>query len=593
MTPEPDPRNAREPLRGLGGGSQAGGAVPEAPPPARVLIVEDDDTVADVLREVLSDEPIELAFASSAEQALEQIGDACPDLILADITLPGKSGLEVMRQARAIDPEVAVVLMTGHASVQTAIDALRQGASDYVTKPFDDISEIPKLVRRHVGNRRLKVENRALLGQLQRQNEVLQRHEHELRERVEQATRNLDTLYRVNMEIGANLELQPRLARLVETAARLVSAKAAIVYLQIEDTNEFRRAAAHGVEVPAADDGGPHFLLGETLPGRAAKSQSPAREGAPGGPALELPGFHNAFAHDVLAVPLVQGRQSMGVLVVTDRAEGFSDADVEFLRMFAAQAAVQLRNSQLYEHTKVLDRLKSDFVAVVSHEIRTPLTSVKGAVELLSDLRYFHNTDQQVKLLTIAHANAERLLLLINDILDFSKLESASLPMTIERQRLEPVIQQATHNLRMQIEERRIKFEVALAADLPDALLDAHRVTQVVTNLLSNAIKFSPPGGSVRVEATAGEGVLRISVRDHGEGIAAKDLPKLFKKFQQIDSGSTRKVGGTGLGLVICKGIVEQHGGRIGVESVPGEGSLFWFTLPAAESARAEVDQAA
>ena len=591
MSPEHDPRAHGETLRGPAAGPGDPGS--SGAPPARVLIVEDDDTVSDVLREVLSDEPMELAFASSAEQALQLIADACPDLILADITLPGKSGLDVMRQARAIDPEVAVVLMTGHASVQTAIDALRQGASDYITKPFDDITEIPKIVRRHVGNRRLKVENRALLGQLQRQNDALQRHELELRDRVEQATRNLDTLYRVNMEIGANLELQPRLARVAEIATRLVSAAAAVVYLQTEDTNEFRRAAAHGVDLPAADDGGPHFLLGETLPGRAAASQSPARQGSPTGPPLELPGFRGAFAREVLAVPMVQERQSIGVLVVTDRAEGFTDADVEFLRMFATQAAVQIRNSQLFEHTKVLDRLKSDFVAVVSHEIRTPLTSVKGAVELLSDLRYFQNTDQQVKLLTIAHANAERLLLLINDILDFSKLESASLPMTIERQRLEPVIQQAAHNLRMLLEERRIKLDVALAGDLPDALLDAHRVTQVVTNLLSNAIKFSPPGGSVRVEATAGEGVLRVSVRDHGDGIAAKDLPKLFRKFQQIDSGSTRKVGGTGLGLVICKGIVEQHGGRIGVESAPGEGSLFWFTLPAAEGAHAEVEEAA
>src|SRR5262249_11941767 len=301
--------------------------------------------------------------------------------------------------------------------------------------------------------------------------------------------------------------------------------------LQNEDTNEFRRAAAHGVEAPFADDGGPHFLLGETLPGRVAQALSPAREGSPAGPSLELPGFRGAFAHEVLAVPMVQERQAFGVLVVTDGVEGFSDDDVEFLRMFATQAAVQLRNSQLFEHTKVLDRLKSDFVAVVSHEIRTPLTSVKGAVELLSDGRYFQNTDQQVKLLTIAHANAERLLLLINDILDFSKLESASLPMTIERQRLEPVLKQAAPNLRMQIEERRIKLEVALADDLPDALIDAHRVTQVVTNLLSNAIKFSPPGESVRIEASAGEGVLRVSVRDRGEGIAAKDLPKLFKKF--------------------------------------------------------------
>ena len=208
---------------------------------------------------------------------------------------------------------------------------------------------------------------------------------------------------------------------------------------------------------------------------------------------------------------------------------------------------------------------------------------MKGAVELLTDERYFKNNDQQIKLLTIAHANAERLLLLINDILDFSKIEAASLPMTLERQRLEPVVQQAAHNLRTLLEERRIRLEIEIAAGLPDAMLDAHRVGQVLTNLLSNAIKFSPAGERIRIEATGDEREVRVAIVDHGDGIAARDLPKLFRKFQQIDSGSTRKVGGTGLGLVICKGIVEQHGGRIGVESEPGQGSTFWFTLPAAE----------
>ncbi len=578
MTPEPGSDRAS---------SMANATPALLPPPARVMVVEDDDTVADVLREVLSGEPYELLFADTAEKAMAAITAECPDLILTDISLPGKSGLDVMRHARAMDPEVAVILMTGYASMQTAIDALRQGASDYFTKPFEEIGDIPRTVIRHLRNRRLKVENRALLEQLQRQNEVLQRHEQELRERVAQATGNLDTLYRVSMEIGANLELQPRLQGIAETASRLVSARAAVVYLQSEETGEFRGVAAHGIELPLVEDGAPHFVAGTGLLGQVASQQSAARRGSPGGERFELPGFAGPIAHELLAVPMVQERQAIGVLVVLDRTEGFSDDDVEFLRMFATQAAVQVRNSQLFEHTKVLDRLKSDFVAVVSHEIRTPLTSVKGALELLSDSRYFQNSDQQSKLLTIAHANAERLLLLINDILDFSKLESASLPMTIERQRLEPVVQQATQNLRMQLEERRIKLELVLPEVLPDAMLDAHRITQVVTNLLSNAIKFSPAGGGVRIEASLADRVLRVSVRDHGDGIAAKDLPKLFKKFQQIDSGSTRKVGGTGLGLVICKGIVEQHGGRIGVESSPGEGSTFWFTLPAAEGSAA------
>jgi signal transduction histidine kinase len=144
------------------------------------------------------------------------------------------------------------------------------------------------------------------------------------------------------------------------------------------------------------------------------------------------------------------------------------------------------------------------------------------------------------------------------------------------------VVLQATHNLRTLIEERRIHVDVSLADDLPDLMLDASRIAQVITNLLSNAIKFSPLGGRIEVTAEPWEGAVRVGVRDHGEGIAPDDLPKLFRKFSQIDSGPTRRVGGTGLGLVICKGIVEQHQGHIWVESIPGEGSTFYFTVPAA-----------
>ena len=549
-------------------------------PLAHVLVVEDDETVADVLREVLQDQPFQLSFASSAEDALARFSTDRPDLILTDISLPGKSGLDVMREARAIDPEVAVILMTGYASVQTAIDAVRQGADDYVTKPFEDIADLPVMVEKRLRSRRLKAENRALLEQLRVQNDVLQRHESELREKVELATFQMSTLYKVSMTIGADLELQPRLTRIVETSAQLLHARGAVLYLQSEGSGAFRAAAAFGFTL-AQDDGAPHFLIGAGPLGGVAFRQSAIRPEA--GEEMAMPGLAGAPAASMLAVPMVQEHKTLGVLVVVDKDGGFTNDDQEFLTLFASQAAVQVRNSQLFEHTKSLDRLKSDFVAVVSHEIRTPLTSVKGALELLSDNRYFHNNDQQVKLLTIAHANAERLLLLINDILDFSKLESASLPMTLERQRLEPVVQQAGHNLRMLLEERRIQLEIAMDPDLPDAMLDAHRIAQVLTNLLSNAIKFSPPGERIRIRASRMERHIRVEVQDHGDGIDARDLPKLFRKFQQIDSGSTRKVGGTGLGLVISKGIVEQHGGVIGVESMPHSGSTFWFTLPFAE----------
>ena len=310
---------------------------------------------------------------------------------------------------------------------------------------------------------------------------------------------------------------------------------------------------------------------------------------APDADAIAVPGLPGVRCRTMIALPLAADGETIGVLAVCDKSDGFNADDEGFLALYASQAAFAIRNSQLYEHTKSLDRLKSEFVAVVSHEIRTPLTSVKGAVELLSDSVYFKNTDQQAKLLSIAHANSERLLVLINDILDFSKLESASLPMSLERQSLGSVVEQAAHDLRTVFEEHGIELQVEVPSDLPDLHIDAGRVTQVVTNLLSNAIKFSPQGGVIHIAAALWEGAVRVSVRDHGEGIAPQNLPKLFRKFSQIDSSATRRAGGAGLGLVICKGIVEQHGGRIWVESTPGEGSTFQFTLPLEERPAPEL----
>ncbi len=554
------------------------------PQPARVLVVEDDETVADVLREALADARFSLEFAVDAESAVRSIDERPPDLVLTDISLPGRSGLDVMRHVRGRDPEAAVILMTGYATTQNAIDALREGACEFITKPFDDIAKLPDILEKHLGNRRLRLQNTALMSELREKNTVLEHHEQELRERVELATRQMATLYRVAMEIGTDLGLAPRLDRINKVAMQQAGANGSGVWLLHEESGEFALISHAGAERAEGEEEAHRFASGAGPLGATVQTRTPMRHAT----CESLPGLIVRRETTLMVVPFVQGDTCFGVIAVWGKLGGFTADDQEFLSLFASQAAVQIRNSQLFEHTKSLDRLKSDFVAVVSHEIRTPLTSVKGAVELLSDDRYFQNNDQQGKLLTIAHANAERLLLLINDILDFSKLESASLFMTIERQRLEPVVMQASQNLRTLIEERRIRVDFELSEELPDVLLDAHRITQVVTNLLSNAIKFSPSDGAIELRVREADGMVRVEVTDRGEGIAPRDLPKLFRKFQQVDSSSTRKVGGTGLGLVISKGIVEQHGGTIGVESELGEGSTFWFTLPVAERTAGE-----
>ena len=551
---------------------------------ARVLIVDDEPSVVEVFHEFLASHGYSLSLAASGEEAVRMIPDLRPEMILTDLNLPGLSGLDVMRAAKEVDPEVCVVVVTGYASASTAIDALRQGAYDYVTKPFD-LDAVFQIVERGIANRRLKVLNRELIEELRQKNEILREHEHELRERVRVATSQMTSLYEVGKEISADLDLDRRLAVVCNRAATMSGARAALVYLRQEQSDAFHPAAAFGTPLPTEDGLGPSFAVGHGFLGLSARDQVAARVAAPpGGEPVRVPGVGGG-CRSVLATPLVDESQVLGVLAVIDKDGGFTAEDESFMALFASQSAIAIRNSQLFERTRSLDRLKSEFVAVVSHEIRTPLTSVKGAVELLADDHYFTNTEQQVKLLTIAHANAERLLVLINDILDFSRLESSSLPMSLEVQRLEPIMTQVAQNLRTQLEERGIHLDTRVSPALPDVLIDGYRIAQVLTNLMSNAIKFSPAGGAIEISAEPWGHLVRVGVRDQGEGIAAQDLPKLFRKFSQVDSSATRKAGGAGLGLVICKGIVEQHNGQMSVESTPGEGSTFYFTLPPATAA--------
>src|SRR5262245_52374072 len=195
-----------------------------------------------------------------------------PDMILTDLNLPGLSGLEVMRAAKAVDPEVCVVVVTGYASASTAIDALRQGAYDYVTKPFD-LDDVFQIVERGVANRRLQVLNRELLEELRQKNEILRQHEHELRERVRVATSQMTSLYEVGKEISVNLDLDRRLAVICNRAATMSGARGALVYLREEESDAFHPASAYGVSPGVFEGGGPAFVAGQGFLGRSVEAQ--------------------------------------------------------------------------------------------------------------------------------------------------------------------------------------------------------------------------------------------------------------------------------------------------------------------------------
>ncbi|HZJ72791.1 MAG TPA: response regulator, partial [Planctomycetota bacterium] len=213
----------------------------------RVLVVDDEPTVLDVFREYLAGEGYDITAVGSGEEAVSVLGKVKPDVILTDLNLPGLSGLDVMRQARTADPEVAVIVVTGHASASSAIDALRQGAYDYVTKP-PDLYDVGQIVQRAIASRRLREDNRRLLAELRMKNEILSRHEQELVERVKLATWQMQRLYDVGNEIGANLDLVTRLGVITGKAAEMTGAAAAAVFLRQEESEPFHLASTHNLE---------------------------------------------------------------------------------------------------------------------------------------------------------------------------------------------------------------------------------------------------------------------------------------------------------------------------------------------------------
>ena len=229
-----------------------------------------------------------------------------------------------------------------------------------------------------------------------------------------------------------------------------------------------------------------------------------------------------------------------------------------------------------------VDRMKEEFVSIVSHELRTPLTSIRGSLQLVLGEQESVPDPEHRSLLQIALNNCERLVRIINDILDVSKIESGNVVLHKKAVNVAELIRQSVDVVAGPARNADVKIDVKLPGDLRPVMVDQDRIVQALVNLLSNAVKFAPGGSTVTIAAMASEQTVIISVSDEGEGIAPENIHRLFRKFQQVDSSSSRRKGGTGLGLAITKALVQQHGGRIFVDSELHKGTRFSITLPAA-----------
>lgn len=224
-------------------------------------------------------------------------------------------------------------------------------------------------------------------------------------------------------------------------------------------------------------------------------------------------------------------------------------------------------------------RLKNDFINAVSHDLRTPITTIWGYAELMEEEIGGPLTGPQRSYVKQIGKSTRRLEYMVNDLLDIARSEAGTLKLDLEEVDIRATVREVIESLQPQAVEANLGLDAEIPDDVPPLMMDPERIERVLVNLLTNAIKFTPARGRIQVRVRMEGEWLRCEVEDSGRGIAPEEIPKLFVPFSQLDAGKQKK-GGTGLGLSISKTIVEAHGGEIGVRSVVGEGSTFWFTLP-------------
>ncbi|MFC1595777.1 ATP-binding protein [Candidatus Margulisiibacteriota bacterium] len=319
----------------------------------------------------------------------------------------------------------------------------------------------------------------------------------------------------------------------------------------------------------------------------------------------------------IICVPLKVKDKVIGVVEVINKKGGgyFDSEDLEHLQLLSNQIAIAIDNARIYgelenanleleewnktlktkveertlelkeayDELKKLDQMKSDFLNVVAHDIRSPLTAISGFSELILESKT-NLSDFQIESVSVIYHEVKRLNRLIDDLLSFAKMESGSLQFNLTATDLRKVIDHAFSVFTGDAKSHQVELSQNMPEERYIVDGDETKLSQVVANLLSNALKFTPKEGKVTISADRIEEdnhkLIKVTVEDTGPGIPKEDIDLIFEKFKQSSSEETKRVKGTGLGLYICKEFVAHMGGNLAVESTPGKGSKFYFTLP-------------
>ena len=527
-----------------------------------VLVVDDDPDIRHEFASALIDQGYTVKTASDGNEALLCVQLHSPDLILLDVSMPLMSGYEVCRilKANTLTENIPIIFVSANDGIQDKLQAFAIGGADYITKP-PQLAEVFARVHLHLALRHLQI-NLAQKNQ-------------ELSQAVFDRIRMLRDLQRTNLLLHAQKEAAIDGIFAVDEQGRIAS---------------FNKKFCEMWNI--SDD----LLLGNAV-------DSEFDDGSPLGTFLIKSALPNVLANLLETTYDDPDVVRRGEIMYGDRVFDYYTSPVSSeqnkffgliwcFRDITSKKQTELRQMQLMEDLRKAKeeaeeavRTKAAFLAMMSHEIRTPINGVIGMTQLLA------GTDvnpEQAKYIRTIQVSGEMLLSVINDILDFSKIESGKLELENAPLDVRAVVRDIYDVQLAKAKEKKLKFEVSMHSNVPPFIIgDVTRIRQILLNLVSNALKFTDTG-AVRIgvrlvadEAPLGDRPFQLlfSVSDTGIGISGEQMQRLFQPFGQASASTSRKYGGTGLGLVICKKLVETMGGNIQAESKSEQGSIFSFTI--------------
>ncbi|MBW8010172.1 MAG: response regulator [Chloroflexi bacterium] len=541
----------------------------------RILVVESDPMVSDLIaRQALTPQGFNVKIVSEASSAIQQAVEFAPDVVIANLELPGLSGKDLMVALSAQQIDIPVIMIAPEGKERDVIQAFRLGASDYVGSPVRE-TEVVSAVERALKQVRARSERERLSRKVQATNEQLQKR-----------VRELTTIFSIGKAVTSVTGQDKLFNTIVEGAVSITEADYGwlLVFDEREDVYILRAfinlPKSLAANLNKAWDDGISSLVARS--GEAFSIHGEAIE------QFQM----SALGKAALIVPVKVKRQTIATLAVMRKDPNeFEPSDQAMLEAVSDYASISLVNVRLFqaideragtlqaavERAMVSERAKEEIIQNVGIELHEPLVSTKDYVEKLVKGELGKLSNEQVAVLEILDQKLHRVVEIVNVM---TMMHEVTSPKELAEVSVNNLVNQALSRFKNFSAQNRTKLTAVLPSEPVLAYVDANQIALVFDALLSNAIKFSPKNGEVVVTVKGDpEEQVHVSVKDEGQGIAKKNLKRVFDYFYKIDGQTNDEVGGLGVGLTLVKEIVNAHGGEVWVESKLEAGSTFHFTL--------------